>query len=611
MDEYPDLSQFPYFAIDTETTGLKWWERDNKIFGFSISTPDGKDYYYDIQKEPKSIEWIRDNLKRYKGIVIAQNAKFDAHFFWECHGIQLPNLDDTMTRAALIDEHLWSYGLDNLGQKYIGVGKMDNILEELARIFGGKPNRKQMENLHRAPYELVSKYAKQDTRVTLDLWEWQTKEIIKQDLGKVADLERRLLPVLVRMERGGIRINVSGAEKAVDTITESVKRYQDQLNEMAGFPVNPNPSGSISQLFNPRQEGKNWVLCDGTIADVTEGGKASINADVLRRMKHPCAEIILKLRKLIKTRDTFLKGHLLGYQHNSYIHANFNQTKSDNDLGTGTGRLSCNNPALQQIHKRDTDTAAIVRSLFLPDIGQDFVCNDWAQMDFRVFAHYVNNPTINARYFEDPDMDFHQLVSDMTGIPRKPGHSGGANAKQINLGLIFGQGAGSIAQDMGLPYTVETGYKGKEYLKPGDEAAEVFENYHRAVPGVRDLLRNASSIAKARGYVKTIIGRKIRFPGGQFTHKAGGLIFQGSAADALKVKLIELDNYLESTGSDSRILMNVHDEFDTSIEKGRDDIRANINRIVTGFGKGDEINFRVPIRTSQGVGANWWEACRD
>ena len=323
--------------------------------------------------------------------------------------------------------------------------------------------------------------------------------------------------------------------------------------------------------------------------------------------------MILRLRKMLKTRDTFLRGHILGHHHNGVIHANFNQTRSDNDLGTGTGRLSVNSPALQQIHKRDADIAAVVRAVFLPDEGAEWVCYDWAQMDFRVFAHYVKNPQILKMYADNPATDFHRLASDLTGLPRSPRFAGDANAKQINLGLVFGMGRGKLAQEMGLPYTEEMDESRKRtWLRPGPEAEAVFERYHEAIPGVDELLKNASSVAKSRGFVRTIMGRRIRFPRGQFTHKAGGLIFQGTAADALKVKLVELDAFLESDGgTNARLLLNVHDEFDTSVPAHRGDVREEITRIVTKFdGIDTPIKFRVPILSDQGTGPNWWEACK-
>jgi DNA polymerase I-like protein with 3'-5' exonuclease and polymerase domains len=333
-------------------------------------------------------------------------------------------------------------------------------------------------------------------------------------------------------------------------------------------------------------------------------------------MKHPAASLILKLRKAIKTRDTFIRGHILGYHNNGMIHANYNQAKSENDRGTGTGRLSVNSPALQQIPARDIDIAEVVRALFMPDDGQDWGCWDWAQMDFRMMAHYVNNPVINKAYLDDPAVDFHQLASTLTGLPRKPRFAGDANAKQINLGLVFGMGMGTLAWEMGLPFTIEK-YKSrgieKVWKKPGPEAEAVFENYHRNIPGIQAMLTKASALAKDRGYVLTVMGRKIRFPGGRATHKAGGLIFQGSAADALKQKLIEVDR--EIRGTESRILMNVHDEFDLSVPAtkngNRPPILDRISEIITTFdGVSTPIKFRVPIQCDQQTGPNWWCASK-
>jgi DNA polymerase I len=629
MSNYPRLRDYHVIAYDTETTGLKWWE--DRIFGVSVSAPDGNDWYWDIRRDPGALEFLRYEIPKCRWLV-GHNVKFDWHFSREA-GIRMPEarVDDTMIRAALIDEHLMSYDLDALGKKYVGVGKDDQIYEELAAMFGGKATKtQQAPNFQRGPSTLIGRYAKRDTRTTLMLWQWQEHEIRRQKIAQVCELERELLPVIVDMEREGVQVDVEGAERAVKVLDRQAAAAQFELNKMAGFEVNPNPSNSIKDLFKPkRDEQGRWVLRDGTIAATTPAGNPGIDADVLRRMKDPAGALILNLRKIIKTRDTFLKGHILSYHHDGVIHANYNQTKSDNDLGTGTGRLSVNSPALQQIHKRDKDIASVVRALFLPDSpDHDWVCNDWAQMDFRVFAHYVNDPRIVKMYETNPDTDFHQLAADLTGLPRSPRHAGDANAKQINLGLVFGMGQGKLAAEMGLPFTIERHFVGrdcddcfhsrctnpehiKEWTKPGPEAMAVFEKYHEAIPGVQDLLRSAASVAKARGHVRTIMGRRIRFPRGQFTHKAGGLIFQGSAADALKIKLIELHRYLRDENCGARLLLNVHDEFDTTIPKGMDHVRARVSEIVTDFNQeASPIRFRVPIRTDQGVGPNWWEASK-
>lgn len=606
--DFPIPEQHPFMVVDLETTGLHWWQ--DKITMMAISTPDGRDYAFDF-RDPVVQRWAQRELPKARKLV-NHNLKFDLHFLWK-DGVRYDGpVADTMVFAALLDEHRLTYDLDSIGRDCLGVGKDKSIYAVLAEMFGGNPTKQaQAKNLSRAPWDLLCAYAKQDTRTALGLYEWQLPQLEAEDLGRVVAVEMDLLPVLLEMEHGGVRVDLDAAERAVADISEKSVSLQEKLDRLAGFKVNPNPSGSIHKLFEPKQDKDgNWVLNDGTIAERTDAGKASIDADCLRRMQHPAAKLILRLREMLKTRDTFLKGHILGHHHNGIVHANFNQTKSDNDLGTGTGRLSCNDPALQQIHKRNKEIAAIVRSIFLPDPGQDWDCHDWSQMDFRVFAHYAANPRILAMYARDPEMDFHQMVSDMTGLPRSmtPGIKG--NAKQINLGLVFGMGEGKLAQEMGLPYTSEARH-GKEFLIPGDEALEVFEQYHQNVPGIKNLLRKASSVAKSRGFVKTILGRRIRFPGKRFTHKAGGLIFQGSAADALKIKLVEVHHALKGTGA--RLMLNVHDEFDTSRPKGSEGERVGktITEIVECFdGERCRVKFDVPIRSSAGVGPNWWEASK-
>lgn len=604
--DYPNIDG-AVIALDSETTGLKWWTDD--IFGFSVSVGD-KDYYWDVRDQPQSLDWLADSIGSVERAYL-HHAKFDAHMFREA-GVDLPleRCVCTMVRAALIDEHLPTYGLDFVGKKCIGVGKDDSLEEELRRIFGHKLSRdKLMLMLHKAPVPIVAKYAKQDTRTTLLLGLWQEDEIIRQGLEQVDGLERELLPMVVRMERHGVKIDVGRAEKSVIDIDKIVKREHEELNGMAGFEINPNPSGSIVKLFNPTRtnDGK-YVLVDGTIAEPTEGGKPSIDADCLRRMKHPAAGKILRLRKLIKCRDTFLKGHVLGHLHKGRVHCNVNQTRGDNDAGTSTGRLSINNPALQQIPSRDKEVKAIVRPCFLPDDGQKWLGIDWSSFEYRWFAHYLNDQNITNKYLNDPNTDFHQVVSDMTGIPRNAQYVGGPSAKAINLSMVFGAGPGKAAEMVGLPFIVEKGRNGKEYKKPGPEAQKVFDQYHAAVPGIKMLLDRASAVARSRGYIITALGRHIRFPGGMAVHKAGGLVFQGTSADCMKSKMIEVDNICRNHGN-SNFLLTVHDEIGVSVPEDDHDLHDSIIKAYTTFdGINSKIKCKIPITCDWGIGNNWYEA---
>lgn len=615
----PGLERAEAFSLDTETNGLVWWR--DKPFLLAISLPNGDDHALDL-RDPQVLRWAQDTLPRCIGLIVGHNLKFDLHMLRGV-GVNVPTqrIFDTMVAAALIDEHLPHYNLDFVANKYTGAGKDDRFVEEAAAVLGCAPERKVvmpriLEIMDLAP-ALVCRYAKQDTRATLNLCRWQRDELQRQNLQRVMDLEMALLPVLTDMERGGVRVDIARAERAVDEATATINRRQRELNDMAGFTVNVNSSAHLQRIFAPQPaENGNFVLADGTFVPKTaKKGAPSINKDVLLRTKHPIAGVIRGLKGVMKMRDTFLLGHILGNHVNGMVHATFNQTRSatedDDEFGTTSGRLSCNNPNLQQISKRDAEIAAIVRGLFLPDEGQLWNCRDWSQMDFRIFAHYARTPSVMAAYQENPNMDFHQLVADLTGLPRKPTEGIKGNAKSLNLGLCFGMGMGKMAEQMGLPYTTEKFRGGKEWLKAGPEAEEVFARYHKAVPGVKAVLEEMTAVARSRGFVRTGYGRRIRFPGGDRTYKAGAMIFQGTAADALKLKLVEVHNILK--GTEGRLMLNVHDEFDSSLPPGPrgEELSEAIREAVECFdGERCPLRFDVPIRSSGEFGPNWWEASK-
>src|SRR5690606_10431480 len=203
---FPSLADYPLVALDLETTGLQWW--NDKIFGVAISVED-RDMYFDVRRNPEALEWLREEVPRVRHLT-NHHMKFDWHFCREA-GIHFPEdrTTCTMIRAALIDEHRLTYDLDSLGKDCLGMRKDGDIYAELAEMFGGRPTRNaQIGNLHRAPPAIAGRYAKQDTRLAYALWQWQEEQIEKQGLRQVHELERELLPVVVRMEHGGVRVDV-------------------------------------------------------------------------------------------------------------------------------------------------------------------------------------------------------------------------------------------------------------------------------------------------------------------------------------------------------------------------------------------------------------------
>lgn len=613
------LSSYPVVAVDCETTGLHWYR--DKLFGVAVAAYDGKQVgsqYWDIRESPRILDVLRDQLPRCQKVV-NHHIKFDAHFLTN-EKIALPGdrMECTMTRAALINEHEGEHGhdgfdLDRLCKRYINEQKVD-IWAELASLLGGAPTRTvQIKNLHRAPSSVVARYAAPDPALALKLWLWQEKEIERQGLHRIWGLEKRLTPILCRIERNGVRVDLGRTHAALKQMLAEVKKSQLTLNRAVGHEFNVNSTPQVRALFNPKKgNDEHWYI--GKIRlEKTDTGKPSIGKDALRYLQaagHPLAAPIMTVRKLLKAQQ-FLAKHILGHEVGGVVYPNYNQTRGDNELGTGTGRFSINDPALQQIPKRDEDIAAIVRSCFIANKGDVWCSADWNQFEFRWFAHYVNDPNINAAYVKNPDTDFHAIVAKIIGISRDPRFAGDANAKQINLGLVFGMGEGRMAAEMGLDYEVRT--RGNvEYYIAGEKAKEVFAAYHGEIPGVKRLLEKASSIATARGHVKTAMERHIRFPGGKYTHKAGGLVFQGTSADCMKQKMIELDPICRERGW--QYLLSVHDEHNFSIpaKEAKDKkTRALIQEIVQTFdGERCPIKCNIPIRSSIEFGNHWWEACR-
>ena len=598
---FPNLTGYSVIGYDTETTGLSW-AGGARVFGFSIAA--GKDeWYFDIRQTPRAVEWFNDQMRRYRGVVATHNVSFDFHMS-RVSGINIPleQMSDTCIRAALIDEHLYSYELDQLARRYLGTSKMD-IVPKLADIFGGRRTRNvQMRNLPKAPVELVAEYAMPDARIAHDLWWWQEDEIRRQGLEQIVAFEAQCMPWFVRNEGRGVAVDIGAAETALISLDASIAEIQRTLDDSAGFEVNVAAREHMLRLFEPQwvPGGGGWVARDGTALPSTGGGQASLAAEALLAMKDEDAKRVLEIRKMIRVRDVFVKGHILSNAVNGRVYPTINQTKGESG-GTGTGRLSMQSPALQQISKRDKRLMAIVRPLFVPDEGHHWSMRDWSQSDFRWFAHYVNVPSINAQY-EKGNPDFHSIIAELAGIPRDPEYAGGPNAKQVNLGLIFGMGEGRMAEEMGLPWEWKTFSGGGRGKIAGPEAKQVFDKYHRAVPGVKSFLKSAAAVARNRGYVFSTEGRHLRFPHGEGTHKAGGLLFQSGTAEMLKRKYLELNQFFEAEGVGS-VILTVHDEINTNIPIGHERLDREVCRIMQ-----DVRNCRIPFRTSAGMGVNWYDA---
>lgn len=606
----PELSNYDEIAYDTETTGLNPNE-GARVFGFSITTED-EDYYWDIREQPDIVDWFHRQMDKYRGIIICHNLSFDYRMS-KATDIHFP-LDqsvDTCIQACLINEHEVSYSLDNLARKYTSSHKKGSELyDQLAKLFGGRATKNvQMKNISRAPSGIVGPYAEGDTRSTYDLYQWQKTQIAEQDLYGILGFEADVTPILIDTEMHGVRVDIPAAERAVCDVNIEVGAMQTELNRVAKFPCNPQPSGDMKKLFRPVWKDGAWWACDGTPLETTGAGNPSINAEALRRMSHPAAKLILDLRSMIKTRDTFLVGHILESAVNGRVYPTINQNKSDTG-GTGTGRLSYVGPALQQIPDRNKKVAKVVKEIFLPDEGHKWVDADMASFEVRMFAHLVGTQDIIKAYDDDPETDFHQFVADLTGLKRNATYTGEPNAKQLNLAMIFNQGKGATAEKMGMSWEWDSfvpsdSLDGKEitYQKAGPEAKAIIDKYHATLPGVMKLADGCKRVAGQRGYIFTKRGRHLRFPHGHKTYKASGLLIQSTSADENKMNWVLINEALKGTGA--RMLLNIHDSYSLSIPEGDTE---KVARRVKEFVEKDR-GLKVPlILEINKPGVNWWDS---
>ena len=587
VSELPRLEKRP-LIIDTETTGLH--KINDKPFIIPITIGD-KSWVFTANKN--ILKWLSDNMPEAEHCVF-HNAKFDLHMLLNMglseSVIDRSNVWCTMVNETLINDQHHSYSLDNICQKRFGIKKRDGeLLQWLADKFGGKPERKvQMKNISKAPPEMAAYYAVGDTEMTGRLYEEQKSDIRYQQLERVSQLEMDVLKVLLEMERRGVPININKVEESLVKFTALKKDIGKRIHDIAGFDINVRSGKQLEQAF--KTLGSDIKYNDKTNNPI-------FDKETLGNMDDELSKSILEERSYGTMISTFLSRFQDHVHSDGRIRCDFNQTKTD-EYGVITGRLSASNPNLQQIPnpKRSGEKAAEVRAVFEAPKGSKWISADYKQFEFRVFAHYANDSAVIEEFRLNPEADYHQLVADLTGLIRDP------LAKQMNLALVFGSGQGLLAKKCGLPYTQKI-EAGKIYLVAGRKAKLLFEKYHKKLPGVRKMLKAAERIAVTRGFVKTLSGRRIRFHDKNKAYKAAGLVFQGTSADLMKMKLVELNN--EFKNSETELTLSIHDEY-TFIEHGDVEKTIKIIKEIT-----ENIpQLKIPIKSDINSGNDWYEASR-
>jgi len=629
--EFPDLRQAEEIAIDLETfdpdlksKGSGSVIKNGYVVGIAVAVKGWKGYFPIAHEQgpnmdkKKVLSWFEDVCKS-PGLKIFHNAMYDVCWIRNL-GIKINGLIvDTMIASSIIDENRYSYTLNTLSWHHLSKGKNETKLIQAAKERGLDPKA----DMWRLPPMEVGAYAEKDAELTLELWHKLEKIIIEDDLQSIFSLETDLFPCLVDMRFLGVRVDVEKANILKQDLAYKEKLILQQIKKESNIEVQIWAARSIAKVFE-----KLHLPYDRT----EKTDSPSFTKNFLSNHKHPVVKMIAEARKLNKVNTTFIDT-ILDYEHNGRIHAEINQIRSD-DGGTVTGRFSYANPNLQQIPARDPDTGPMIRSLFVPEQDCKWGCFDYSQQEPRLVAHYALRfrlPSVNNiadSYENDPSTDFHRIVADMAEIPR-------SQAKTINLGLFYGMGKAKLQAELGVSK---------------EKAEELFSKYHGRVPFVKQLMNKIMSAAQNNGQIKTLLGRRCRFPkyepvlrgsdwgtfvpaedhermaelkemgpillddeGNElkdakgnpkknywhnnptrraFTYKALNRLIQGSAADMTKKAMLEL--YKEGILSH----LQIHDELDFSIES--EEKAKKIKDIMT-----QSVDLEVPNVVDYESGDSW------
>ena len=602
-ENYPDLKGHKYIAIDLETKDPNLKTRGSgaiqgmgEIVGFAIAV-DGWSGYYPIAHEgggnmdrQKVLKWIKEVLET-PATKIFHNAMYDVCWL-KAYGFKINGMIvDTMVMASLIDENRFSFTLNSISFEFLREVKDEKALKEAAQSFGLDAKAE----MYKLPAMYVGNYAEKDAELTLELFKTLSREIKKQNLENIYQLETELFPCLIEMKFKGVRVDVEKAHKLKQQLNTEEKQLLLEVKKHTGEEVEIWAARSIAKVFDKL----------ALSYELTSKSKLpSFTKNFLSEHPHPTIKLIAKAREINKAHTTFIDT-ILKHQYKGRIHADINPIRSDQG-GTVTGRFSYSNPNLQQIPARNKDLGPMIRSLFLPEIKHKWGCFDYSQQEPRLVVHYAastepicfDDSVKNiVEKFKDNSVDFHQTVADLANIKRK-------DAKTINLGLFYGMGKAKLQAELGL--------------NTKQEAENLFNQYHDSVPFVRDLMTYTSNQAQT-GSIGTLLGRRCRFNKWEpstfgmhtpmdfeeaertygrgrirraFTYKALNKLIQGSAADMTKKAMLNLYN----EGIIPHI--QIHDELDISIQS--DDQAKKIIEIME-----NAVTLKVPNKVDYESGNTW------
>ncbi len=572
------------FCFDTETTGLN--AHQVELVGIAISYEAHKAFYIpvpsDMEQAKSLIAHLKPALEDRKIVKIGQNIKYDMNILkWYDIRVQGP-LFDTMIAHYLCEPDM-RHKLDYLSESYLGY-KMEPI-ENLI----GKRGKNQL-SMRDVAIEKVAEYAGEDADITFQLKSVMEKELDENKLSKIYyDIEEPLIHVLSDIEYEGVRINPDFLNNYSSVLGEEIEKQKEKIYEKAGVEFNISSPRQVGQvLFEKLEIPYRWRK--------TSSGQYSTDVEKLTELaqNHDIVNDILEYRKYSKLKSTYVDAlPLLINPRSGRIHSSFNQARA------ATGRLSSENPNLQNIPIRD-DAGREIRKAFEPrNENHILLAADYSQIELRLIAEISKDDSMLEAFING--QDFHRATAakvygvaydEVTSDQRR-------NAKTVNFSITYGAGSTNLSRQLGISR---------------GEAKELIENYFLQFKGLKRYMDETVEYARKHGYVKTLLGRKrgLRdinsrnaLARSNAERMAINTPIQGTAADMIKLAMIKIQRIFKEKEFESKMILQVHDELVFDVLKSELD---TIKPIVEKEMKNALPNIKVPILIGMDVGQNWLEA---
>ena len=569
------------FCFDTETTSINAYEAE--IIGMSFCYYKSEAFYIPLLGDDK-----QDVLNEFKPlfenesiIKIAQNIKYDIHIL-KNYGLEVKGqMFDTMIAHYLVYPES-KHGMDFLAKKYLNYEPIS--IETLIGKKGKNQGLMSDANLNE-----VSIYACEDADVTFQLKEIIEKELKETNLEELYyQAEEPLIPSLVEMERNGVALDTEFLKNYSEELAKESVITEKKIYEIAGAEFN---------IASPKQLGE--ILFDKMKLDdkakKTKTGQYKTGEEILSKLahEHEIAHQIMEFREINKLKSTYIDAlPLLLSPKDQFIHTSYNQTIA------ATGRLSSVNPNLQNIPIR-TERGRKIRKAFIPrKAGNEILSADYSQVELRIMAHFSHDQTMLEAFRNGEDIHtstaakvFHVDKEEVDSDMRR-------KAKSVNFGLIYGMSAFGLSQNLNISRS---------------EAKEIIDTYFEKFSAIKTFMDEAITKAQQNEYAETILGRKrnlkdINSQNHQFRgfaeRNAINAPIQGSAADLIKLAMIDVHNWMQDEKLASKMILQVHDElvFDC-VKEEKDHLAKNVKRLME-----NAMELSVPLEAEFGSGVNWLEA---